>query len=113
MCGIVGFTNYKKNINNPTYILNNMKDTLTNRGPDEEGIYSSDEIFMAHKRLIVIDPIGGKQPMITKYNENEYSIVYNGQIYNCIELRNLLIENGFTFNTTSDTEVLLKAFIFY
>lgn len=113
MCGIVGFTNYKKNINNPTYILNNMKDTLTNRGPDEEGIFSSDEIFMAHKRLIVIDPIGGKQPMITKYNENEYSIVYNGQIYNCIELRNLLIENGFTFNTTSDTEVLLKAFIFY
>ena len=113
MCGIVGFTNYKKNINNPTYILNNMKDTLTNRGPDEEGIYSTDEIFMAHKRLIVIDPIGGKQPMITKYNENEYSIVYNGQIYNCIELRNLLIENGFTFNTTSDTEVLLKAFIFY
>ena len=113
MCGIVGFTNYKKNINNPTYILNSMKDTLTNRGPDEEGIYSSDEIFMAHKRLIVIDPIGGKQPMITKYNENEYSIVYNGQIYNCIELRNLLIENGFTFNTTSDTEVLLKAFIFY
>ena len=113
MCGIVGFTNYKKNINNPTYILNNMKDTLTNRGPDEEGIYSSDEIFMAHKRLIVIDPIGGKQPTITKYNENEYSIVYNGQIYNCIELRNLLIENGFTFNTTSDTEVLLKAFIFY
>ena len=113
MCGIVGFTNYKKNINNPTYILNNMKDTLTNRGPDEEGIYSSDEIFMAHKRLIVIDPIGGKQSMITKYNENEYSIIYNGQIYNCIELRNLLIENGFTFNTTSDTEVLLKAFIFY
>ena len=113
MCGIVGFTNYKKNINNPTYILNRMKDTLTNRGPDEEGIYSSDEIFMAHKRLIVIDPIGGKQPMITKYNENEYSIVYNGQIYNCVELRNLLIENGFTFNTTSDTEVLLKAFIFY
>ena len=113
MCGIVGFTNYKKNINNPTYILNSMKDTLTNRGPDEEGIYSTDEIFMAHKRLIVIDPIGGKQPMITKYNENEYSIVYNGQIYNCIELRNLLIENGFTFNTTSDTEVLLKAFIFY
>lgn len=113
MCGIVGFTNYKKNINNPTYILNKMKDTLTNRGPDEEGFYSSDEIFMAHKRLIVIDPIGGKQPMIAKYDENEYSIVYNGQIYNSIELRNFLIENGFTFNTTSDTEVLLKSFIFY
>lgn len=51
--------------------------------------------------------------MFATYDENEYSIVYNGQIYNTAELRNVLIENGFIFNTTSDTEVLLKAFIFY
>ena len=57
MCGIVGFTNFRKNINNPLYVLNNMKDTLSKRGPDEEGIYSdNDKIFIAHKRLIVIDP---------------------------------------------------------
>ena len=113
MCGIVGFVNYKKDIKNPISILNKMNNTLTNRGPDEEGKYISSPVYLAHKRLIVIDPIGGKQPMVTTYDENEYSIVYNGQIYNTSELRNVLIENGFIFNTTSDTEVLLKAFIFY
>ena len=113
MCGIVGFVNYKKDIKNPISILNKMNNTLTDRGPDEEGKYISSPVYLAHKRLIVIDPIGGKQPMLATYDENEYSIVYNGQIYNTSELRNVLIENGFTFNTTSDTEVLLKAFIFY
>lgn len=113
MCGIVGFVNYKKDIKNPISILNKMNNTLTNRGPDEEGKYISSPVYLAHKRLIVIDPIGGKQPMLATYDENEYSIVYNGQIYNTSELRNVLIENGFIFNTTSDTEVLLKAFIFY
>lgn len=113
MCGIVGFVNYKKDIKNPISILNKMNNTLTNRGPDEEGKYISCPVYLAHKRLIVIDPIGGKQPMLATYDENEYSIVYNGQIYNTSELRNVLIENGFIFNTTSDTEVLLKAFIFY
>ena len=113
MCGIVGFVNYKKDVKNPISILNKMSNTLTNRGPDEEGKYISSPVYLAHKRLIVIDPIGGKQPMLATYDENEYSIVYNGQIYNTSELRNALIENGFIFNTTSDTEVLLKAFIFY
>ena len=113
MCGIVGFVNYKKDIKNPISILNKMNNTLTNRGPDEEGKYVSSPVYLAHKRLIVIDPVGGKQPMLATYDENEYSIVYNGQIYNTSELRNILIENGFIFNTTSDTEVLLKAFIFY
>ena len=113
MCGIVGFVNYKKDIKNPISILNKMNNTLTNRGPDEEGKYISSPAYLAHKRLIVIDPVGGKQPMFATYDENEYSIVYNGQIYNTAELRNVLIENGFIFNTTSDTEVLLKAFIFY
>ena len=113
MCGIVGFVNYKKEVKNPISIINKMNNSLTNRGPDEEGKYISSPAYLAHKRLIVIDPVGGKQPMITTYDENEYSIVYNGQIYNTKELKNTLIQKGFEFNTTSDTEVLLKAFIFY
>ena len=51
--------------------------------------------------------------MITTYEENEYCIIYNGQIYNVPEIKNILAQNGFKFTTTSDTEVLLKAFIFY
>ena len=70
-------------------------------------------LCFGHKRLIVIDPEGGKQPMSFKFNENTYTIVYNGQIYNAPELRENLKEEGFTFEGHSDTEVLLKAYILY
>lgn len=113
MCGIVGFVNYKKNISNYKDILSNMNNTLSNRGPDEQGFYIKENVALAHKRLIVIDPEGGKQPMIEKYSFGEYVIVYNGQIYNTKELRHTLEENGFSFNGHCDTEVLLKSYIYY
>ena len=97
MCGIVGFVNYKKELPNKKTVLNNMVQTLQKRGPDEEGFYLNKNIALGHKRLIVIDPQGGKQPMIERYSLGEYVIVYNGQIYNTKELRNTLLENGFTF----------------
>ena len=90
-----------------------MTEKISHRGPDEDGIYTSENIALGHKRLIVIDPEGGKQPMIEKYSFGEFAITYNGQIYNVKELRQILIENNFTFNTRSDTEVLLKAFIHF
>ena len=113
MCGIVGFVNYKKNLSNENNILKNMTSTLSNRGPDEEGFYINKNVALGHKRLIVIDPEGGKQPMIEKYSYGEYVVVYNGQIYNTKELRKTLVENGFEFNGHCDTEVLLKAFVHY
>lgn len=113
MCGIVGFVNYKKDLPNKKNILNDMVQTLSKRGPDEEGTYLNKHIALGHKRLIVIDPQGGKQPMIEKYSQGEYVMVYNGQIYNTKELKNTLLENGFTFYTHSDTEVLLKSYIHY
>ena len=90
-----------------------MNNTLSKRGPDENGIYIKEDICIAHRRLIVIDPEGGKQPMICKYLGNTYVITYNGQIYNTKELRKTLEESGFTFEGHCDTEVLLKAFIYY
>ena len=113
MCGIVGFVNYKENISNQKEILNTMTQTLSNRGPDEEGLYINENVALGHKRLIVIDPDGGKQPMIEKYEFGEYVIVYNGQIYNTKELRKTLLENGFEFKGHCDTEVLLKSYIYY
>ena len=113
MCGLVGFVNYKKNISNYKDILSNMNNTLSNRGPDEQGFYIKENVALAHKRLIVIDPEGGKQPMIEKYSFGEYVIVYNGQIYNTKELRHTLEENGFSFDGHCDTEVLLKSYIYY
>ena len=129
MCGIVGFVNLKKDISNLKNVLEKMNNTLSKRGPDEEGYYIDNHIALGHKRLIVIDPEGGKQPMkesfsqsilidkpktnmLINYNSN-FIISYNGQIYNTKELRRTLEENGFTFNTHSDTEVLLKSYIYY
>ena len=115
MCGIVGFTNYDGNMRNEEAqrVLTNMNNTLSKRGPDENGIYIKEDICIAHRRLIVIDPEGGKQPMICKYLGNTYVITYNGQIYNTKELRETLEESGFIFEGHCDTEVLLKAFIYY
>ena len=58
MCGIVGFVNYKKELPNKKNILNKMVQTLSKRGPDEEGLYINQNIALGHKRLIVIDPEG-------------------------------------------------------
>ena len=113
MCGIVGFVNYKKELPNKKNIINTMTQTLSNRGPDEEGLYLNSNVALGHKRLIVIDPQGGKQPMVQRFNQGEYIIVYNGQIYNTKELRKTLTENGFAFYSHSDTEVLLKSYIHY
>ena len=113
MCGFVGFVNFKKDISKDKIILENMNQTLSKRGPDEEGYYLDKSVGLAHKRLIVIDPEGGKQPMIEKYSFGTYVIVYNGQIYNTKELKETLLEHDFTINTHSDTEILLKSYIYY
>ena len=115
MCGIVGFVNFKQDILRYRNILINMNNSISRRGPDEEGYYLRTHVALGHKRLIVIDPDGGKQPMqaIDTNSNSTFSIVYNGQIYNTKELRQTLEENGFIFDSYSDTEVLLKSYIYY
>ena len=113
MCGLVGFCNFQKNLTTDKNVLIKMNQTLSKRGPDEEGYYIKEHIALGHKRLIVIDPEGGKQPMVENFYEKQYVICYNGQIYNTKELKQTLLENGFTFQGHSDTEVLLKAYIYY
>lgn len=112
MCGFVGFANLKENISSKTNIYN-MNESISKRGPDEDGYYYEEHICLGHKRLIVVDPDGGKQPMSAMKDGNLYTIVYNGQLYNTKELRSELEENGFTFDSYSDTEVLLKSYIFW
>lgn len=113
MCGFVGITNLKKNILEDRNILEKMNNTLSKRGPDEDGYYIKEHIALAHKRLIVIDAKGGKQPMVETFSSGEYVICHNGQIYNTNELRNILEKHNFTFNGYSDTEILLKSYIFF
>ena len=113
MCGITGFVNLTKDISKHQNIITNMNETIKKRGPDEDGYYYEKHVILGHKRLIVVDPNGGKQPMTTIHNNCQYTIVYNGQLYNTSDLRDELIENGFSFETYSDTEVLLKSYILW
>ena len=72
MCGIIGFVNYKKNVSTNKNVLTQMTNELSKRGPDEDGYYLKEHVALGHKRLIVIDPEGGKQPMIERYSFDEY-----------------------------------------
>ena len=113
MCGFVGFVDYKKDTSKMKNVLVQMNESISKRGPDEDGYYIKDNVALGHKRLIVIDPEGGKQPMVENFSFGEFAIVYNGQIYNTKELKETLEENGFTFKSHSDTEVLLKSYIHF
>lgn len=111
MCGITGFINFKKNIKEENKILKDMTDTLINRGPNAEGIYISNNVMLGHRRLIVVDPEGGGQPIKRSVNGKKYVLVYNGELYNTEDLRKELIDDGYKFEGYSDTEVLLLSYI--
>ena len=113
MCGICGIVNYNRNISDNHDVIKNMMNTISSRGPDEDGLFLDTNVNLGHKRLIVIDPQNGKQPMKYVFQGNTYVIVYNGQIYNSNELRDTLLKNGFSFDGHCDTEVLLKAYIHF
>ena len=117
MCGIAGFFNtqqqFTKNITKYQKILHNMKNVLSHRGPDDSGIYIHDCFGFAHVRLSIIDLTTGNQPMTKKIYGEEYSIVYNGEIYNTNEIKNDLIQKGYIFETTSDTEMILYGYLEY
>lgn len=114
MCGIAGL--HSKQLSNPTFerdTLGRMNERLAHRGPDGEGfIWFDDFLFgLAHRRLSIIDlSTAAAQPMAI--NER-YWLSFNGEIYNYIELREELILLGAKFNSTSDAEVLLQAYIFW
>lgn len=113
MCGIAGLVNFYKNITNEKDNLKEMVNTLSFRGPDASGYYYSNNVLLGHRRLIVVDPEGGKQPMTKSLGKYKYTIVYNGELYNTEDLRSELINKGFKFDSYSDTEVLLTSYICY
>ena len=110
MCGICGIYKFDK-----TEILKNelkvMNDTMIFRGPDDDGYFVNNNFGFAMRRLSIIDIQNGKQPI---YDETfNYSIILNGEIYNYIELKNELKSQNVKFKTESDTEVLLKSYIYF
>lgn len=116
MCGIAGF--FSNDINfevNDKYrkILVQMKKSLYHRGPDDSGIYLKEHCGFAHTRLAIRDVKYGRQPMKRTINNNDYVIVYNGEIYNTDILRKELKRVGWHFESKSDTEVILLLFLQY
>ncbi|WP_340610991.1 asparagine synthase (glutamine-hydrolyzing) [Xenorhabdus bharatensis] len=112
MCGIAGWVDFKINIKEQLTEVAQMTRTLINRGPDAEGIWHSDHVAFGHRRLAIIDLEGGKQPMEAEVmTSNSAVVTFCGEIYNYRELRDELKSLGHDFRTSSDTEVLLKAFL--
>jgi asparagine synthase (glutamine-hydrolysing) len=110
MCGITGFINFSSHKPEEAALLvRKMADTLAHRGPDEEGFYEDNHAALGHKRLSIIDLSSGQQPMAG--GDGRFQIVFNGEVYNFQEIRTELVHKGHGFNTASDTEVVLHAYM--
>ena len=108
MCGICGIYNYGSGLPVTRQDLKAMNDLLVHRGPDDEGYYEHENVGLAMRRLSIIDLSSGHQP-ITNEDESLW-IVFNGEIYNFLELREGLLAKGHKFRTKSDTEVILHLY---
>jgi asparagine synthase (glutamine-hydrolysing) len=104
MCGINGFNFLDENL------IKKMNELTKHRGPDDTGIFLSHQWSIGHNRLSIIDlsPLG-HQPMFD--SDRRFAIVFNGEIYNYLELKNELAEKGYKFRSKTDTEVILYAYI--
>ncbi|MDH4028119.1 MAG: asparagine synthase (glutamine-hydrolyzing) [Nitrospirota bacterium] len=108
MCGIAGIYNYKTGSPISHDTLKRMSNAIVHRGPDDEGYYLRDNIGLAFRRLSIIDLNTGNQPV---HNEDRsMQVVFNGEIYNYVELREHLISKGHTFYTRTDTEVIVHLY---
>jgi asparagine synthase (glutamine-hydrolysing) len=111
MCGITGWVHFQKDLSKERHIVESMAETLAKRGPDDTNCWYDRHAAFGHKRLVVVDPLGGIQPMTRKKGDYTYTICYNGELYNTEDIRKELLSKGYTFNGHSDTEVLLTAYI--
>jgi len=108
MCGICGILNFQNDEPVDPNVLDRMTRTMRHRGPDDEGYYLDGPVGFGHRRLSIIDLATGRQPI---HNEDRTVwIVFNGEIYNCRELRSELEKAGHCFSTRTDTEVIVHAY---
>lgn len=109
MCGIAGIFSFQPSVSVTAVQIKKMTDAIRHRGPDDEGIYIDQQIGLGHRRLSIIDlSPDGHQPMIGP--DGSTQIIYNGELYNYLELRAELKKNGHLFKSQSDTEVILHAY---
>jgi len=107
MCGLCGFTNANTTLENES-IVENMMEKIKHRGPDDSGRYLGEKATLGYRRLSIIDPTGGAQPI---YNEDDSLVLcFNGEIYNYQTLREELIAAGHLFKSDSDSETILHGY---
>lgn len=111
MCGIAGWIDWEQDLTKEERTITTMANALAHRGPDAQGVWLSQRAALAHRRLIVIDPESGQQPMVFQSGRRTFVITFNGEIYNFQELRQELETKGHLFVSRSDTEVLLHAYV--
>ncbi|MBO6587221.1 MAG: asparagine synthase (glutamine-hydrolyzing) [Gracilimonas sp.] len=109
MCGIVGFNFLNQDKCSNPELIRNLLSSVAHRGPDDSGFEVYRSAMVGNTRLSIIDLSSGHQPMIG--DDGNVSVVQNGEIFNYIELKEVLIKKGHDFKTESDTEVILKAYI--
>lgn len=111
MCGIAGWVDFGRDLTGAREVVEAMGATLACRGPDQCGTWVSPHAVFSHRRLVVIDPAGGRQPMVRRRGDGLFVIVYNGELYNTEEIRAELAARGHGFQGYSDTEVLLLSYM--
>ncbi|MFD6803966.1 asparagine synthase (glutamine-hydrolyzing) [Streptomyces cyaneofuscatus] len=112
MCGLAGWVSYGRDLREYTRTASTMTETMVCRGPDAGGLWSSQHAVLGHRRLSIIDLEGGRQPMAVAEGSDDLPVItYTGEVYNFQELREELLGLGHEFRTSSDTEVVLRAYL--
>jgi asparagine synthase (glutamine-hydrolysing) len=112
MCGMAGWVSYNGNLKAHQDVITTMTKTMALRGPDAGGIWIDRHVGLGHRRLAVIDLAGGAQPMrAEERGQTIASLIYTGEVYNFVELRDELRHLGHRFKTRSDTEVVLHGYL--
>jgi asparagine synthase (glutamine-hydrolysing) len=111
MCGITGWISFDRDLTRERDTLEAMTETMACRGPDASGTWFDGPAALGHRRLAVIDIAGGTQPMSVRTQAGEVALVYSGEAYNFVELREELRRAGERFETSSDTEVVLRGYL--
>jgi asparagine synthase (glutamine-hydrolysing) len=107
MCGISGYTHKDRIVDES--VIRRATESLSHRGPDQQGIFESEDVSLGAVRLKVIDPDGGDQPILSE--DGYTAVVFNGEVYNHQSIRRELEQRGHRFRSRSDTEVILRAFL--
>ena len=112
MCGIAGWVSYDRDLTSRRKTIEAMTKTMERRGPDAGGLWIDRHVGLGHRRLAIIDLAGGVQPMQDEAEgRTTASLVYTGEVYNFVELRDELKQLGHAFKTRSDTEVVLRGYL--